>query len=186
MSTLRVGSISAPSGTGSIVLPANNSLSGVDAASIYAAGDVVQVQHARTSPTRYAIATDNISAIPELSISFTPKFANSKILLTAMINANSQHVTTFGFLKDGAVIISNTNTNSTGSILTVYDGQDIAGYMYGQYIEFMDTISSTATITYAAAASASWSAVVRTLYINDRDSNDMRSVSSMTAMEIKQ
>lgn len=149
-------------------------------------GTVIQVQHVRTSATRYTISADNLTAIPELEINFTPKFANSKILLTAMINASSNHVTTYGFLKNNAVIISNTNTNSDGSILTVYDGQDIGSYIYGQYVEFMDVATSLSPINYRAAASASWSGSPRSLYINDRDGNDMRSISSMTIMEIAQ
>lgn len=154
--------------------------------SIYIPGSIVQVKHARTAPTRYAIATQDISAIPELTINISPKFSNSAILITAMINSSSQHVSTFGFLKNDAFIINNSNTNSAGSILTVYDGQDTNDYMYGQYIEFLDYPATTGSVNYKAAASASWGGSIRTLYINDRLSNDMRSVSSMTVWEIAQ
>jgi hypothetical protein len=154
---------------------------------LYAPGSIVQVQHVSSSGTRYAIATQDLSAIPELQISFTPKFNNSKLLIQAMINGSSNHVTTYGFLKNGGNFIGAGNTNvGGGSVSTVYDGRDSAGYMHNQYIAVQDTVTSLSTIVYQAAVSASWSGTIRTTYINDRDSNDMRSISSMTIWEIAQ
>lgn len=154
---------------------------------LYVPGTVVQTQMVVSSPTRYAITAQDISAIPELEINFTPKFQNSKIIISAMINGQSSYVTTYGFLKNNSYIISNTNTNSAGSISTVYDGAGAGtDYMYNQYIDYVDTATSFATINYKAAVSSSWGGTVYTTYINDRPSNDMRSVSSMKVMEIAQ
>jgi len=186
MSQIAVSTLTSRNGTGVIGVPAGNSIVAADVGAFRAPGQILQVRTVRTSATRYSIATQDISAIPELSISFTPVLPNSAVLLTAMINANSQHVATYGFLKGGSPIISNTNTNSSGSILTVYDGQDVTDYMYGQYIEFWDTVTSTSPITYAAAACASWAGTIRTLLINDRAAGDMRSISSMTIYEVAQ
>lgn len=176
MSTLRVNNLANSAGTGNIGIASGNSL--------LIPGSIVQVQSVRTSTTRYTISSNSLAAIPELEINFVPKAVGNKILLTAMINASSSHVSTYGFLKNNSVIIENTNTNSDGSILTVYDGQDTTDYIYGQYIEFMDTVSSLSSINYKAAASASWAGGIRALYINDRSSNDMRSISSMTIYEV--
>jgi hypothetical protein len=149
-------------------------------------GEVVQVQHVRTSATRYGIQSQDIAAIPELTIDFVPKFSNSKILIRAMINSTGQHVATFGFLKNNSVLASNSNTNSAGSVATTYEGDDVTGQMKNYYIEFMDTATSTSSINYKAAACASWAGDnSRTLWINDRDTSDMRSFSSMTIQEIK-
>lgn len=136
---------------------------------------------------RQSVYSDNLAAIPGLSLSITPKFSTSKILLLAMVNGSSTHVTTYGILRNGATIAGPANTNvGGGSLLTVYDGQDTTDYMYGHYLQYLDTAGTTSAITYACACSASWSGSIRTAYINDRVSNDMRSASSLIAMEILQ
>lgn len=166
-------------------LPENNYQISIDSNStIVGAGSILQVKHVRTSPIRYSVATQDISAIPELSIDITPQSNTSKILVSAMISTTAQHVSTFGFLKNDNYIIDNTNTNSAGSIITVYDGADTNGEIEVVYIEYLDDPQTTSSINYKAAASASWSGSIRTLYINDRSSNDMRSISSMTVWEI--
>lgn len=153
---------------------------------LYAPGSVVQIQYVQTSATRYTISAADITAIPELSITFTPRFANSKILLQAMINSSQTYVTTFGFLKNGSYIISNTNSNSAGSIATTYITGTDGANMLNAYISYMDTATSTSPITYAAAAASSWSGTNYALYINDRNDSAMRSISSLTIMEIAQ
>ena len=165
----------------------NNTITIPSGQKLYAPGSVVQVQSVRTPPTRYSIVSADIAAIPGLEINFTPKFSNSNILLTAMINTSAQHVSTYGFLKDNAVIITNSNTNSTGSISTMYPGSDTNTQMWNIKIEYMDVATSLVSINYKTAACASWAGDnSRTLYINDRADNDMRSVSSMTITEIAQ
>jgi hypothetical protein len=177
MSTLVANNLQSNSGT--VTIPSGQKL--------YAPGSVVQVQHARTSPTRYTVASADISAIPELEINFTPKFSNSNIFLTAMINTTAQYVSTYGFLKNNSVIITNSNNNSSGSIFTMYPGSDNAGYIWNIGIEYTDVATSLSSINYKVAACSSWAgSTPRSLYINDRDSNDMRSISSMTIMEIAQ
>lgn len=167
-------------------LPGNSTISITGQNKLKSKGSVVQAAYVVSSPTRYAIASQDLAAIPELEINFTPKFADSVIVLSAMLNGCSQHVTTYGFLRNGSPVILNNNTNSNGSISTVYDGQDIQDYIYNQYIEYKDLANGTATINYKAACSASWAGGTRTTYINDRNDNTMRSVSSMTIMEIAQ
>ena len=49
----------------------------------------------------------------------------------------------------------------------------------------MDMPNTTNPLTYSVGASSSWSGSVYDLYINDRDGNDMRSISSLTAYEIR-
>jgi hypothetical protein len=156
----------------------------------YTPGSIIQVLHAVTATTRIAITSADITGasglITGLEIYITPKFSTSKILLTAMINHNGTHVSTFGFLKNDAVILTNTNLNASGSISTVYYGNTTTGvdYMYNTFIQFVDTITSTSTIKYHVGASASWNGATYTTYINDRNSNDMRSISNFTIYEI--
>lgn len=165
--------------SGTITIPSGQKL--------YAPGSVVQVQHVQSSATKYTVSAADIAAIPELSISFTPKFSNSKILLQAMINSSATYVCTFGFLKNGSAIISNTNTNSAGSISTTYyGGGAVESNIYNNYISYMDTPATTSAITYAAAVSSSWSGTNYTVHINDRSDSTMRSISTLTIMEVAQ
>ena len=186
MSRLRVNQLMARDGAGAIQIAAGSRVQGSDPGSIVAPGQVVQVRSVRTQPLPYTISAQDIAAIPELSITITPIFANSKMLLTAMLNTNGRHVSTLGFLKGGVPVITNSNNNSNGSIATVYYGFDSASLAYNQYIEFLDDVASLAPITYQAAGSASWAGVIRPFIINDRTESDMRSVSSMTIYEIAQ
>ena len=155
----------------------------------YSPGCIVQVQYAETSATRYTISSQNIDDIPGLSISFTPKFITSKLLLVAMINSSATYVSTFGFRKDGTNMISSTdanNTNSTGSISTTYDVEIAASVMHNMTIQYMHTPNSLDSATYTVAACSSWAGTLYTLYINDRSTNDMRSISNFTIYEIAQ
>jgi len=189
--SLQVGSIRALSSTGTITLPANNKIVGLDAGSVGGSGQIIQVRYAQTPPTTYTISSTGIAAISGLSISFTPRFATSRILLQAMINHNAQYVTSLGFLKNGGYIGPITravNNSSDGSVSTVYFGAGTTdiGYAWNSFVQYYDTAGDTTARTYAAAASTSWSSVAYSLIINDRTSNDMRSISSFVIMEIAQ
>jgi hypothetical protein len=153
----------------------------------YFPGSIVQVQHAQTPGTRYVISSANISAIPNLTISFTPKFANSRILLQAMINSSATYVASYGFLKNGGYLSGVTNTNSQGSVATTYYGGGvIESNSYNNFISYSEFPGTTSTITYAAAACSSWSGTNYNLHINDRSDDTMRGVSSFTIFEIAQ
>lgn len=162
-------------GTGQLNLPSRT----------YLPNSVVQVQHVQTS-TWQSIATQDISAISGLSISFTPKFSNSKILLQSMINSTNTYVATYGFLKNGAVMSPLTNSNSAGSVATQYWFDTSTNYMNNVYISYMEDAGSTAARTYAAAACSSWGGTIYTMQVNDRSDGAMRSFSSMTIFEIAQ
>ena len=140
-----------------------------------------------TDTTRTSVYSDNLAAIPNLSISITPKYATSKILLLAMLNTNGQHVTSYGILRNGATLGGSANSNvAGGAIATTYYGSDVGSNMYNQFIQYLDTAGTTSAITYAAALSASWAGTPRTIYINDRDTSDMKCSSTLTALEILQ
>ena len=154
----------------------------------YAPGSIVQVQHVRTNSVVDVTAQD-ITAITGLSISFTPKFANSKILLTSMINSNAVYVTSYGFLKDGTSLgTTNPNSNTLSSVWTGYSGQGTGTTtnMYGAYTEWLENATNTTARTYAAGITSSWGGTIYTVRVNDRSDNVMRSYSSMTIYEIAQ
>ena len=162
------------------------------AAPLYAPGSIVQVQYASTplnSTSRQEIVggelSDAANDIDYLDMNFKPKFANSSILLTAMINTNATHVASFGFKEDGTVIRTQAeNLNSTGSIATVYEASSSTEYMVNVCIQVLIPANGTHTRRYNTAANSYWGDSSYTLYINDRASDDMRCISNMIVYEI--
>ena len=151
-------------------------------------GQIMQMRYSQTPPTRYLINSSNLSPIPNLEVTIQPSHTDSKILLMAMINSDARHVSSFGFLRNNSVLTSNLsgNTNvSSGSVSTTYHGTDDNDDMKNVFIQYMDMPNTTNPLTYSVGASASWSGGNRNLYINDRSSNDMRSICSLTAYEIR-
>ena len=151
-------------------------------------GQIMQLRHAQTPPDRYLIRSQNLSPIPNLEVTIQPSHTNSKILLMAMINSNARHVTSFGFLRNNSILTSNLSSNTnvgSGSVATTYHNRDTGGDMFNCFIQYMDMPNTTNPCTYSVGVSSSWSGSIYDLYINDRDSNDMRSISSITAYEIR-
>ena len=151
-------------------------------------GQIMQMRYAQTPASRYLIQAQNLSPIPNLEVTIQPSHTNSKVLLVAMINSNARHVTSFGFLRNNGTLTSGLSGNSnvgSGSVATTYHDADRGGDMYNCVIQYMDMPNTTNPCTYSVGVSASWGGSVRDLYINDRDSNDMRSISSLAAYEIR-
>ena len=156
-------------------------------------GTVLQYFHDVTPPTRYTISVNNLaddaSDIPNLSVTITPTRSTSKIVVGAHISHNARHITSFGFKKDGNILTaglpSSNNSNSNYAVMTYHDGDDVSNQMSQASFTYADTsVVPGIPVTYTVAGTASWSGSVRDLLINDRDSNDMRGISSMFVMEI--
>ena len=151
-------------------------------------GQIMQMRYAQTPAERYLIQAQNLSPIPNLEVTIQPSHTNSKVLLCAMINSNARYVSSWGFLRNNSVLTSglsgNTNVGS-GSVSTTYFDGDRGGDMCNIFIQYMDMPNTTNPCTYSVGCSSSWSGGTRDLYINDRDGNDMRSISSLTAYEIR-
>ena len=151
-------------------------------------GQVMQLRYAQTPATRYLIRTQNLTAIPNLEVTIQPSHTNSKILLMAMVNSNAIHVSSLGFLRNNSILTngltSNTNVSS-GSIATTYHGDSTESHMINRQIMYMDMPNTTNPITYTVGASSSWNGSLYNLYINDRNDSDMRSISSLIAMEVR-
>lgn len=150
---------------------------------------VVQVKSVMSSNTRYAITNVADAAdIPELSISFAPKYSDSLILLQAMISTTATYVSSFGFARNGSALASSStaNNNVTNGLVTCYDGSNSHSSL--KLINLMQAVSAghTAALTYTVQAASSWNGSTGTLYINDRAEGDMRSRSTFTIMEIRQ
>ena len=153
-------------------------------------GEVVQAKFASTPPDRYMIRSNELAQIPNLEVSIAPTHTNSKIVLIAMVTSTCQHVTSFGFFRDGNLITSGLSGNqnvSNGSVTTQYEGSgyDNSSYIYSVPVHYHDTPGTTNAVTYTVGASASWQGSIRDLYINDRGDNDMRGVSTLLALEVR-
>lgn len=151
-------------------------------------GQVMQVRYAQTPADRYLIRSANLTAIPNLEVQIQPSHTNSKILLMAMVNSNAIHVNSMGFLRNNSVLTSglpsNNNVNG-GSVVTRYEGDSTEAHMRNSFIMYMDMPNSTNPQTYSVGAASSWGGSTYNLYINDRDSNDMRCISSLIAVEVR-
>ena len=151
-------------------------------------GQIMQMRYSQTPASRYLIQAQNLSPIPNLEVTIQPSHTNSKILLMAMINSNARYVSSWGFLRNNSVLTSGLSGNSnvgSGSVSTTYFDGDRDNDMRNIFIQYMDMPNTTNPCTYSVGASSSWSGGTRDLYINDRNSNDMRSISSLTAYEIR-
>ena len=151
-------------------------------------GQIMQMRYSQTPADRYLITAQNLSPIPNLEVTIQPSHTDSKILLMAMINTNARYVSSWGFLRNNSILtngLSGNNNVSSGSVSTTYFDGDRDNDMQNIFIQYMDMPNTTNPLTYSVGGSSSWSGGTRNLYINDRNSNDMRSISSLTAYEIR-
>ena len=106
MSTLYTDNIRANNAS-QITVPTGQKIVGTDAGSIVAPGHVVQVSH-----TKVADSTDTTTQYPTTvnlgsAVSFTPKFANSKLLVTTSGNLkmnNGADGVFVGLRRDGSFV----------------------------------------------------------------------------------
>ena len=151
-------------------------------------GQIMQMRYSQTPAERYLITAQNLSPIPNLEVTIQPSHTDSKVLLMAMINTNARYVSSWGFLRNNSILTNGLSGNSnvsSGSVSTTYFDGDRDNDMQNIFIQYMDMPNTTNPCTYSVGASSSWSGGTRNLYINDRNSNDMRSISSLTAYEIR-
>ena len=94
-------------------------------------------------------------------------------------------------LTSGAVSLNNgamnqqMNSNVHGSTLTKYPGWDVASDMECTWIQAWDLDNrDNARRRYQVGVNASWNDSIRTLYVNDRTSLDMRSKTTFCVMEV--
>jgi hypothetical protein len=186
---------------GVTTVPTGSRIRGIDVGSIVAPGMVVQVATAVAGPTRQTINTSTATAITGLSKEFTPKYANSLIIIQANISTSAFYVSSFGIYKDGAPTVSTagfTNLNEPNMQVTIY--KQAASNIHVDDLSIVpvfhtESAGSTTTRTYTVVATSAWNLTNNTppatpngntLYINDRGSSNMASFSHMFIYEIAQ
>ena len=173
---------------------------------------VIQVQHKAINDTKQLIQQTSLAAsgseITGLSIDFVPKFADSKILITAMVNYTPIWAHAFGIKRDSNLLAqgghgiiqgasynqystAGTQSNSSdggviSSIFFLHDSTTNNDRKITTNLEYLDDADSTSSRTYKICAVASFAGGITNLIIGDRNSNGMSDISSMTIYEIKQ
>ena len=153
-------------------------------------GTIIQIAFAESGPARQAIASATPQTITGLSISFTPRIASSKIIISAMIVSSETFVTSLGVFQDGSPTCSTTgetNLNQNNMDITMYDDVNQTNLMYSTPLQTMLSATNTNTRTYDIRAVSQWDGQgPYTLYINNRAQNDMASFSRMFIYEVAQ
>jgi hypothetical protein len=156
------------------------------------AGSVIQVQTAVSGPARQTITSAAGSApqaVTGLSVTITPRFADSKILIQAMVAGSATHVHSLAIFKDGAATVSTSgqnNNNYPNMQVTTYLGTSSTDWMQVWPVTHVETAGTTTARTYQVYALSRWGNTAYTTYINNRASNDMASFSHIMVYEIAQ
>lgn len=212
--TVYVDNLTALGGSGTINVKAGTTFKGTGG-SVNVPGTVSQIRIKQIGPVRLGIRNDALTVVPGSELDFRCYKGDSKILLTATISTNAPYVTSFGFMVNGATMWDATgNSNAAGAIVTHYVGQsapNTSGYlwyggttaaqqstsrtnnsnyqnnMYQVSMQYVYTPGDGGLRTYSIGATCSWAGQGGyMLLINDRWDYDMRSTSSISAMELSQ
>jgi len=211
--TLYVDNLQALGGSGTINVKAGTAIRGEGGGIINCPGLLNNVKCKPMAPVRLGIRKDALTIIPGTELDFRCYRGDSKVLLRAVISTNAPYVTSFGFLVDGVAMWDATgNNNANGAVMTQYVGQSAPntnGYlwyggttataqntsrtnnsnyqenMYTMMMQYVYTPGDGSLKTYSIGATCSWAGQGGyMLLINDRWSFDMRSISTISAMEI--
>jgi len=150
---------------------------------------VVQVKTQNFGPARQTIQSTSPVQLTGSGISFTPKYSNSKILISCNFQCTSSYVMSWGFYQGSSPLQSTsgyTNHNEANTWQTFYDGNNNHGIIEDHHMQGVFNAGSTSTRTYNVRATAGWSNGSYTMYINNRSSNDMAGLGNITVMEIAQ
>jgi hypothetical protein len=153
-------------------------------------GSIIQVVYGNMGSSTATISSQEIASIPGCSVSITPTRSSSKILLLATVVSSNRYVVTYGFTRNGTAIGGSgggiINKNSANSIVTEYwsGGSTDQTYVTSVNYQYLDSPGITSSFTYAPAACSSWDGTIYPLAINDRTTGDMRSLTSITAIEV--
>lgn len=140
-------------------LPTNSKISG-DTGSIVVPGTLVQVGYSRYDPNgdTYTTVAQDTELTSDVSLTFTPKFATSKLYVTSqyhsrIINANG---ITFGIYRDGTKVDGMYQRNSLDFF---YKGDQVNHHYTGRcecYINANSTAATTFTIWASGWSGGTW------------------------------
>lgn len=179
--SLGVNNLATTTGSGSIVVP-----SGVH---LISPGSVIQVAAARSGPARQTISSITPVAVENLAITFTPKYANSRILINVQISGSDTYVNSYAIYKNGLATASTsgfTNSNEANMQATTYRGNNDPAMIYSSQLTWSELAGDTGTRTYQVYCTSGWAGTAYATYINNRSTGDMAAFSVMVCMEVAQ
>jgi hypothetical protein len=168
---------------------ANSNITISNGVQLYAPRTILQVQVASSGPLRQTITSITPIAVDGLSVTFTPKLPNSRILVQAQISTTATYVSSFAVYKNNLPTVNTTgftNTNEPNMNFTSYIGSTTVDNLYCLPLAWSEFAGGTEPRNYTIFATSGWAGTAYALHINDRQPIDMASFSYMTVTEIAQ
>lgn len=148
--------------------------------------NILQTQTVFAGPAIQTISSLTPVTITGLSISFTPKSATSRLVISASVTYSTSLVVSLGIFEDGVATVSTTgqtNNNEANMNFTNYIRNN-AGYITQAFVIHSEISGSTTARVYDVRLTAGWGGTVYATYVNNRSSNDMAGLAYMEIMEI--
>ena len=149
---------------------------------------VVQYLYAISGPASQTISSITPVTITGLSLTITPKYNNSLIVIEGVILSSNTHVSSYGVFKDDSTTVSTTgqtNTNEANMQVTNFIGSATTDELWTIPIRHHEISSTLLARTYDIRATTGYGGTTYALHINNRNSNDMAGFSYMIVKEIK-
>ena len=146
---------------------------------------VLQIVHLQSPNKRYYYNQDHTVWIPGLTVTLTPKSKNSYFVVMATINGAISHVHSGNLHFRGKYVRSDGNSSCDGnSINTNYEDGHDHGHMRQMQINYAIPNSSLSPAKIRIGLRHNWGGGATSMYINDRNYDDMRSLSHAVIMEV--
>ena len=190
---LQTSNIKSATGNAGATIASNGDITMSASRKLYAPGHIIQVQ-SDILTTIWASSTSSTAyEDTPLSVTITPSFTSSKIMITGMINFSGEggsHVD-FKVVRGGADILLSTSTlgNRQASHIHYYCGSndDVYQIIPGN-IQLLDSPSSTSALTYTLRAatpySAGYSALLNQVATDADQGYNAYTVSTLTCWEV--
>jgi len=163
-------------------------------------GSTLQTKFVKIGPDRLTISNANATLIPGFELELTPESDNSLFIIEANISTTATYVTSFGVYANhrpgggsGTFTPLNdtgnqTNNNEPHMNFTMYQGHNTVDHLYNLHLLHVDdppALNPGETHKFQIRATSAWTGGVRTLYINNRNANDMASFSTLKITEVE-
>jgi len=149
------------------------------------AGHIIQtLSSTKLSSQEISVSSLTMVDISDLSVSITPKFSSSKVLVTVHVYVSYLYQGLLRLMRDSTRIPNNTQGQSESyrGFAPLRQGYSGEGYMYS--FTFLDSPSTTSATTYKVQGTNNGD-TTNTLYINRLGQNaNYSGTSSITVQEI--
>ena len=193
MATLNLTNLNSTSSTSTNCSSTNLTSAGnIDLSGSWAdapAGTVIQMASASSGPAKQTFTSTTPVVITGLSVDFTPRRSDSKIIITSSLCSNITYVCSFGIFQDGSATVSTsgqTNSNEANMNITTYQGNADTNHLFAVSFNVVLNAGSTSVRTYDVRGTSGWGGTGYSLTVQNRLGNDMASFSTMVIYEVAQ